>query len=396
VKADGTGQYPTIQAAVDAAVDGDEVHLVPGLFEGEGNREIDLQGKAITIRSQNLDASEVVVSSWIDSLTDVHAFVLGSGEGSDTVIEALTISGLYDPIYVDGGLINCVDSSPTIRDCVFYRNQGCSILGRGGHPLIQRCLFEDNDSYYGNSIVSAWAADMIDCQFIENSMGDDGGGPCCAYVGTGMIAHCHFGGNRGFISAGALCSNGAVVEDCTFFGNGYTLSAGAFAGSGTIRRCSFSGNIAFQEAGAALITGTTTIENCDFTWNDSRVDGAAIAVTSGTLNLSNSIVAYNLQTYFDTPGPAVKLDGGTAVITCTDIFANECGDWEEGIADQLGQSGNISADPLYCQGIEGIYSNSPCAPANSNGCGLIGLYDVACEPSSVEARSWGKIKGLYR
>jgi len=42
--------YPTIQAAVNAAVDGDEVIVAPGTYTGEGNRDIDFLGKAITVR----------------------------------------------------------------------------------------------------------------------------------------------------------------------------------------------------------------------------------------------------------------------------------------------------------------------------------------------------------
>jgi len=37
VDANGTGDYPTIQAAIDAAFDGDEVVIVPGTYTGEGN-----------------------------------------------------------------------------------------------------------------------------------------------------------------------------------------------------------------------------------------------------------------------------------------------------------------------------------------------------------------------
>jgi pectin methylesterase-like acyl-CoA thioesterase len=34
VKADGTGDYPTIQAAIDAAVNGDELVAEPGTYTG--------------------------------------------------------------------------------------------------------------------------------------------------------------------------------------------------------------------------------------------------------------------------------------------------------------------------------------------------------------------------
>ena len=53
VKADGSGDYPTIQAAINNAITGDIIELQPGTYTGDGNRDIDPNGKAITIRSVN-------------------------------------------------------------------------------------------------------------------------------------------------------------------------------------------------------------------------------------------------------------------------------------------------------------------------------------------------------
>jgi len=51
VNANGTGEYPTIQAGIDDSNDGDVIVLCPGRYTGPGNREIDFKGKAITVRS---------------------------------------------------------------------------------------------------------------------------------------------------------------------------------------------------------------------------------------------------------------------------------------------------------------------------------------------------------
>jgi len=52
VNPQGTGDCPTIQAAVDAVMDGDIIELTDGTFTGDGNRDIDFLGKAIIVCSQ--------------------------------------------------------------------------------------------------------------------------------------------------------------------------------------------------------------------------------------------------------------------------------------------------------------------------------------------------------
>jgi hypothetical protein len=43
-----------------------------------------------------------------------------------------------------------------------------------------------------------------------------------------------------------------------------------------------------------------------------------------------------------------------------------------------------------------LHSDSPCAPENSGGCGLMGALPVGCGPVSVREMSWGRAKSLFR
>ena len=45
------GEYPTIQAAIDACVNGDTVIVDSGHYSGPGNRNLDFGGKDIIVRS---------------------------------------------------------------------------------------------------------------------------------------------------------------------------------------------------------------------------------------------------------------------------------------------------------------------------------------------------------
>ena len=69
----------------------------------------------------------------------------------------------------------------------------------------------------------------------------------------------------------------------------------------------------------------------------------------------------------------------TLVFTCSDVWGNEGGDWVGPIAGQLGQDGNITADPLYCDPANGDFTlaaNSPCVA--TPGCDPMGAHPVGC------------------
>jgi hypothetical protein len=110
----GWGDYPTIQAAIDAAVAGDVIELTDGLFLGAGNRDIDYQGKAITVRSASDDPESCVIDCQ-GSFADPHrGFYFHSGEGSDSIVRGITIthgSTLDTCPGCHGGGIYCTESS---------------------------------------------------------------------------------------------------------------------------------------------------------------------------------------------------------------------------------------------------------------------------------------------
>lgn len=89
----------------------------------------------------------------------------------------------------------------------------------------------------------------------------------------------------------------------------------------------------------------------------------------------------------------------TATLRCCDLHNNAGGDWVGCIAAQLGVDGNLAADPQFCDPGSGdfrIAAASPCAPAQSGACGLIGALDPAqCVPNAVAPTTWGWIKVHY-
>jgi len=325
-----------------------------------------------------------------------RAFIFQSGETELSVLEGITISGGWaDGPNDPAGIVRCIDASPTIRNCVFEYNYG-SALAFSGAPLIQNCVFRDNFCIEGNGsgVNGSGNAIIEDCTFTGNS-GENFGG--AAFLAGATVRRCVFSENGVYYSGGSI-HGGALIEDCVFSNGGATYYGGFISGGGTIRRCFFEGGGA--EQGGAIF-GAGVIESCTFVEFWGHRWGDAITVFAGAhATIMNSIIAFgHCYCNQDDMTPIHLREDATVDILCTDIYGNEAGDWVGPISDQLGKNGNISADPLFCDRDAGaftLFGNSPCAPAHSNGCGLIGLYDVGCEPSSVEAKSWGKIKGMYR
>jgi hypothetical protein len=122
--------------------------------------------------------------------------------------------------------------------------------------------------------------------------------------------------------------------------------------------------------------------------------GAIEAV--GDVEIVRSIIAFGRE------GEPVHCNGGTASLTCCDVFGNQDGDWVGCIAGQELVNDNFSADPLFCleenaEAPLALHSDSPCLPEWSP-CGeLVGALDSGCVPGApVEERSWGTIKGAFR
>jgi len=84
-------------------------------------------------------------------------------------------------------------------------------------------------------------------------------------------------------------------------------------------------------------------------------------------------------------------------ISCNDVWNNREGNYYDQVSDRTGIDGNISLDPLLCNGYY-LHLGSPCLGANTPTlCSgdHMGCYPVACEVAT-EKQSWGKVKSVFR
>ena len=94
VNPDGSGDYATIQDAVDAASNGDFIHLGDGTFMGTGNVAVDFSGKVVWVRNFGWPDSAYGLASSLAFSKETVIFQFDQGSSGDDKLSA--VSGL-DP-----------------------------------------------------------------------------------------------------------------------------------------------------------------------------------------------------------------------------------------------------------------------------------------------------------
>ena len=321
---DGSGDYPTIQAAVSAAVDGDIIELGDGVFRGDGNRNVWVYDKTITIRSQSGDPAHCIIDP--EGGDDVARRAIGfQATPSGTSLENVMIQNGSAPGDYGGAIEMYQGASPQITGCHFRANRA----SRGGAVF----LFED------------CVPTFTDCRFWDNTATDYAGAAMCALPGAS-----------------------ATFTGCAFVNNTAGGSGGAFASWNSNR---------------------PILISCTFAGNDAP-DGSGIATRWGSLpSLERCIIASGVA------GEAIYCETITDVptVACSDIYGNAGGDWVGCIEGLFGISGNIDADPLFCDapGLDfSLQEASPCAAFSqpNEECDLIGAYPVGCASTTHACCIW--------
>jgi hypothetical protein len=153
VKPDGSGDFPTIHAALDAASGGDTIVLTDGTFRGEGNRDLRFDNKDLTIRSQSGDPRLCIIDCE-SSVGDSHyGFDLWM-QTSATIIQGLTVANGRRTL---GGAIYFTYAAPIIQDCIFQHNTASAGGGAvdcdlASAPTFIRCTFWANSAQWGGAM----------------------------------------------------------------------------------------------------------------------------------------------------------------------------------------------------------------------------------------------------
>jgi hypothetical protein len=297
-------------------------------------------------------------------------------------------SAFSDDLPGDGGAFFTHNSTLEIRDCTFRLN--ATGAGAGGFYSFDQdrselidCIFAENTATWGGgALFEDSQANMLRCSFVSNAS-TSGAGALETMRSVNVFTDCEFIANAtSSQDGGAIQSWEATLtlDGCRFRGNSAVSGAGALWLGGVVavvRDCVFQDNVAARGGAIRCHSSTPEVTGCTFVGNRGTVEGSAIHVgfASGAV-LDRCIIAFSPQ------GASISAIAGREVtLSCTDVFGNTGGDWVALIAGQAGQNGNLNANPQFCDVAAGdlhIFGTSPCAAANSAGCGLIGALPIGC------------------
>ncbi len=390
IQPDGTGPYPTIQAAISAAADGDTIQLADGFFTGAGNRDIDFQGKAITVLSKSGKPALCIIDCRGDAENPHRAFIFQNQEGQDSVIEGIGImNGNVNALkneFRSGGAILCLNaSSPTLLNLIFIGNEardggGLACLA-GSSPTVSDCVFEENHGLCtgGGIICSNTSSPLIEYSvFRDNDANDRGGAIHVRSNSAPTITNSRFEHNVSSYG-GAIDGDGFTLTDCQFVGNTAPDKGGAIAawGSVKINHCIMSRNLAGQIGGAVYFYGENIMDGCTLIGNEAGSNGSGVYCEHQSVStITKSIIAFG-----KTREAVFGQSSSLVTIGCSDLYGNAGGDWTGIIIDQLGSNGNITADPRFCTsgaGVTGFCSLRDDSPCSASDCGMMGAVEIGC------------------
>jgi hypothetical protein len=335
--------FATIQAAIDASVDGDTIVVGPGTY----HERIDFLHKNITVQSSAGRATTTI-----------------DGGGLGVVVKMVTDPG----------------ETPTLRGFTITGGGGSSgndggIDQSGGPALIEDNLVTGNRFCDGGGIEVDFSSATIRGNTITNnsqqscSGGSGGGGVSIGGAGTVQLIGNVIDGNHHGSWAGGISLFAAgtpTVERNIVTNNGAGSGGGAMwivnASNATIRNNLFAGNSAPE--GGAIDLGVPSgevgplIANNTFAGN-TATEGAALYVEGfpDTTRISNNLIVGGgsaAQVFCDglrDPNPPI-LAFNDVVSTGTTRYGGVC-------PDPTGTNGNISVAPTFVDAAAGNYHLAP-------------------------------------
>ena len=354
--------YPTIQQAINAAVDGDTVLAAAGTYV----ENINFLGKAITVTSESGAQATVVDGNRNGS----PVVTINSHEGPQSVLRGFTIRNGRS---ADGGGILIRVASPTIEHNIVTDNAasaGGGIAIIFASPIIQSNVITKNRAGAGGGIGGGGISILVGNPRILNNVISEnallaaaGGGISIFGSDDAVILGNLIENNIGFSQGGGIwivnCSNASIVQNTIVGNEAATAFETNLGGAGE------GGGIAWlvpNGGGSPRIINNTIADNKGLRCSGFFLQGfkARTQIEGNIIMGKEGQTAFFVTQIFDPTPPIFKFN---------DAFSPQGIAWGGDLPSQIGINGNISADPQFVHPSTGNYHlqlSSPCIDAGDN------------------------------
>ncbi|MCC6425876.1 MAG: right-handed parallel beta-helix repeat-containing protein [Phycisphaerales bacterium] len=269
-------QKATIQAGIDAAVNGDTVLVAPGTYSGPGNHDISLQGKAITVKSSG-GAAVTTINAFDPQGNPHNGFMFQTNETALSVVDGFTITGGF--MFNGGAVFFAWNSGGTVRNCIITGNE-VACWGGGVYsesnagPRVINCRITNNYAPEGGGVFVISSNLRVENCLIDGNTGSTGGGFCSFGGSDSLLVNCQLTNNHATGYGGGAFLYDATMINCTVANNSTEwMAAGIYGGNGG----TVTNSIIWGNTGAAQIEQAAEVSY-------SIVEGGAV----GTGNLPSN------------------------------------------------------------------------------------------------------------
>ena len=369
--------FETIQAAIDASSDEDEIRVSAGRYE----EILTIINLDVDIIGNPEDPSSVV----IDGAQSGVVITYSGDVDNNTILDGFTITGGEDDQRSAGG-IRCNNTSPILRNLIVTENigaRGGGILVEDGNPAIRDVLITNNNSAgYGGGITLMGAASpvMNNLMIRNNESVNRGGGLASFSRGRPELHGSEISNNNSDNNGGGLFSQGnMILVDVTIANNscegeggglyangnvtvtGVIISSNSAGGNGGgiyidgprpgFERMLIAGNSTQSLGGGIFISGTPnnvsapTFYHVTFAGNTAEQDGGAFYCHDGANPVVRDCILWG-----DQPQEVSfneEEDANSIAITYSDVEGGEDAIETNNNGDVNWSVGAIDADPLF-------------------------------------------------
>ena len=321
---DVPGDFDTIQAAIDACQDGDEIIVHPGLY-----REfIDYRGRSVTVRSEDPDSDISVQNTRI-----LGSVAFQSGEGAGAALTGFTMLD-SEPYY---GSLRILDSSPTISRCWFLYGRadayGGAVSCINSAAAFLDCEFRECEAVLGAAVAiqNSSGVSLTGCKF-ESGIAQLGGGLTVALSDDIAVSGCSFTANTADRGGGLYSSYSDVtITECSFLDGGGGLGAGLFAvGSEIMISASqFRDNrVSYDGKGGAIYCYESSLDvvASSLLENFGESGGGGAWLEASTVRMMDSLIARNSSDAWFVSGGVTGVNCDLLLLRC-DITENRASSW---------------------------------------------------------------------